>query len=57
MRYWHPFTEEAIDQIKQDGIKQLVVLPLYPQYSISTSGSSFRQLEQMWDEDDPAQRN
>ncbi len=52
MRYWHPFTEEAIDQIKQDGIKKLVVLPLYPQYSISTSGSSFRQLEQMWDEDD-----
>ena len=51
MRYWHPFTAEAIDQIKQDGIKQLVVLPLYPQYSISTSGSSFRQLEQMWDED------
>ncbi|MGB3767182.1 MAG: ferrochelatase [Phormidesmis sp.] len=52
MRYWHPFTEEAIDQIKQDGIKKLVVLPLYPQYSISTSGSSFRQLEQMWAEDD-----
>ncbi len=52
MRYWHPFTAEAIDQIKQDGIQKLVILPLYPQYSISTSGSSFRQLEQMWDEDD-----
>lgn len=51
MRYWHPFTEEAVDQIKQDGIKKLVILPLYPQYSISTSGSSFRQLEQMWDKD------
>ncbi len=51
MRYWHPFTEEAIAQIKQDGIKQLVVLPLYPQYSISTSGSSFRLLEQLWKED------
>jgi len=51
MRYWHPFTEEAIDQIKKDGIDKLVVLPLYPQYSISTSGSSFRQLEQMWKED------
>ncbi|MGB7251671.1 MAG: ferrochelatase [Phormidesmis sp.] len=51
MRYWHPFTEEAIAQIKQDGLEQLVVLPLYPQYSISTSGSSFRLLEQLWKED------
>jgi len=51
MRYWHPFTEEAIASIKKDGIEQLVVLPLYPQYSISTSGSSFRLLEQHWNED------
>ena len=51
MRYWHPFTEEAIASIKRDGVEKLVVLPLYPQYSISTSGSSFRQLEQMWKED------
>ncbi|MEL6440277.1 MAG: ferrochelatase [Cyanobacteria bacterium J06621_8] len=55
MRYWHPFTEEAIAQIKNDGIKELVILPLYPQFSISTSGSSFRVLEQMWSED-PALR-
>ncbi|PPS05563.1 hypothetical protein GOBAR_AA15082 [Gossypium barbadense] len=45
MRYWHPFTEEAIEQIKKDGITKLVVLPLYPQFSISTSGSSLRLLE------------
>ncbi|MEL6157807.1 MAG: ferrochelatase [Cyanobacteria bacterium J06627_32] len=51
MRYWHPFTEEAIASIKRDGIEKLVVLPLYPQYSISTSGSSFRLLEQLWQED------
>lgn len=51
MRYWHPFTEEAIAQIKRDRISNLVILPLYPQFSISTSGSSFRQLEQLWDED------
>ena len=55
MRYWHPFTEEAIAQIKQDGIEKLVVLPLYPQYSISTSGSSFRLLEQIWNEDSKLQ--
>ena len=51
MRYWHPFTEEAIAKIKQDGIEQLVILPLYPQFSISTSGSSFRVLEEMWETD------
>lgn len=51
MRYWHPFTEEAIARIKRDRIEQLVILPLYPQFSISTSGSSFRLLEQIWAED------
>jgi protoporphyrin/coproporphyrin ferrochelatase len=50
MRYWHPFTEDAIARIKQDGIEQLVILPLYPQFSISTSGSSFRLIEKIWKE-------
>jgi len=53
MRYWHPFTEEALVKIKRDRIEELVVLPLYPQFSISTSGSSFRLLERIW-ETDPA---
>ncbi|ESA34381.1 ferrochelatase [Leptolyngbya sp. Heron Island J] len=53
MRYWYPFTEEAVAQIKQDGIEDLVILPLYPQFSISTSGSSFRLLEKLW-QDDPS---
>ncbi|OAY70156.1 Ferrochelatase-2, chloroplastic [Ananas comosus] len=52
MRYWHPFTEEAIELIKQDGITKLVVLPLYPQFSISTSGSSLRLLESIFREDE-----
>ena len=51
MRYWHPFTEEAIARIKRDRIERLVILPLYPQFSISTSGSSFRLLEKLWQED------
>lgn len=51
MRYWHPFTEEAIAKIKRDRIDNLVILPLYPQFSISTSGSSFRLLEKLWQED------
>jgi protoporphyrin/coproporphyrin ferrochelatase len=55
MRYWHPFTEEAIAQIKNDGIKKVVILPLYPQFSISTSGSSFRVLEEKWSSDQALQ--
>ncbi|MBW4487740.1 MAG: ferrochelatase [Trichocoleus desertorum ATA4-8-CV12] len=51
MRYWHPFTEEAIARIKRDQIEKVVILPLYPQFSISTSGSSFRLLEKLWQED------
>lgn len=50
MRYWHPYTEEAIAKIIQDKIEHLVILPLYPQFSISTSGSSFRLLEKLWKE-------
>ncbi|WNZ23751.1 ferrochelatase [Leptolyngbya sp. NK1-12] len=56
MRYWHPFTEEAIARIKRDGIERLVILPLYPQFSISTSGSSFRLLEKLWQEDPTLQK-
>lgn len=52
MRYWHPFTEEAIEKIKKDQITRLVVLPLYPQFSISTSGSSLRLLEEIFREDE-----
>ncbi|XP_057851922.2 ferrochelatase-2, chloroplastic isoform X1 [Cryptomeria japonica] len=52
MRYWYPFTEEAIEQIKRDKVTKLVVLPLYPQYSISTSGSSIRLLQSLFREDD-----
>ena len=35
-------------QIKMDQITKLVVLPLYPQFSISTSGSSLRILEEIF---------
>ncbi|MEM9771249.1 MAG: ferrochelatase [Cyanobacteria bacterium P01_D01_bin.73] len=52
MRYWYPFTEEAVEEIKKDGVDQLVILPLYPHFSISTSGSSFRLLEKIWDNDE-----
>lgn len=51
MRYWHPYTEEAMEAVKRDGITRLVVLPLYPQFSISTSGSSLRLLQYLFETD------
>jgi len=35
-------------QLKRDNIRRLVVLPLYPQFSITTSGSSLRLLEHLF---------
>ena len=40
MRYWHPMTEEVIEQIQKDKVEEIVLLPLYPQYSKVTTGSS-----------------
>ncbi len=40
MRYWHPFTEEAIAEVLSFGPDEIVLLPLYPQYSTTTTGSS-----------------
>jgi protoporphyrin/coproporphyrin ferrochelatase len=57
MRYWHPFTADALNEIQRDGIDRLVILPLYPQFSISTSGSSFREIEKIWREDPKLQPN
>lgn len=45
MRYWHPFTDEALDAIERDGIRKVVLLPLYPQYSRATTASSVKEWE------------
>lgn len=42
MRYWHPFIEEAAKDVAAFAPEQVVLLPLYPQYSTTTSGSSFK---------------
>jgi protoporphyrin/coproporphyrin ferrochelatase len=47
MRYWHPFTEKALEQIERDQITQLIILPLYPQFSISTTGSSLNRINEI----------
>ena len=46
MRYWHPFIEDVVAQISRDGIKKIIGLSLYPQYSVTTSGSSLTKLKE-----------
>ena len=48
MRYWNPYTEEVLDTMYNDGITEMVIVPLYPQYSISTSGSSLKLLQEIF---------
>src|SRR4028118_41187 len=43
MRYWHPFTEEVLDELEKEGIKKVVLLPLYPQFSKATTESSVKE--------------
>ncbi len=45
MRAWHPFTEEALDQLVD--ADALLALPLFPQFSAATTGSSLRELERI----------
>jgi ferrochelatase len=40
MRYWHPFSLETARQVKDWNPDEVLLLPLYPQYSTTTTGSS-----------------
>jgi ferrochelatase len=40
MRYWHPFSDEAARAIRAWNPDEVLLLPLYPQYSTTTTGSS-----------------
>jgi len=41
MRYWHPFTDEAARAVKAWRPDRVVLLPLYPQFSTTTTESSY----------------
>jgi ferrochelatase len=40
MRYWHPFADRAARAIRQWEADEIVLLPLYPQFSSTTTASS-----------------
>jgi protoporphyrin/coproporphyrin ferrochelatase len=42
MRYWHPFSREAARAVASWAPDDVVLLPLYPQFSTTTTGSSLR---------------
>jgi len=43
MRYWKPLTDEIVAQVENKNYDKIVLLPLYPHYSITTIGSSFNE--------------
>src|SRR5579863_252253 len=53
MRYWHPFTAEAIEQLRDARCDEVVLLPLYPQYSSTTTGSSLNEWRRLFPDDVP----
>lgn len=42
MRYWHPLAPETVAAVKEYGADRIVLLPLYPQFSTTTSFSSIQ---------------
>jgi ferrochelatase len=42
MRYWHPFTAQTVADVQAWGPDEIVLLPLYPQYSTTTTASSLK---------------
>jgi ferrochelatase len=43
MRCWHPRASDVIKKVREYGPEEIILLPLYPQYSASTSGSSINE--------------
>jgi len=53
MRYWHPFTREAVEQLRTAECDEVVLLPLYPHYSSTTTGSSLNEWRRLFHDDVP----
>jgi len=43
MRCWHPRAFDVIKKVKEYNPEEIILLPLYPQFSASTSGSSINE--------------
>ncbi|MEW5947003.1 MAG: ferrochelatase [bacterium] len=47
MRYWRPTLAEALGEVSRCGARRLVILPLYPQFSTTTTGSAFSEIKRV----------
>lgn len=47
MRYWHPRARDVIQEMAQKDLSEVILLPLYPQFSTSTTGSSFKEFKDL----------
>jgi ferrochelatase len=49
MRYWHPFTKEAVEALRKAGpLDEVVLLPLYPHFSYATTLSSLKEWRRVY---------
>lgn len=48
MRYWKPFSDETAKAVAAFAPDEIVLLPLYPQYSTTTTGSSLKQWQAVY---------
>ena len=46
MRYVPPFAEKALLECKKNGVEELILFPMYPQYSTTTTLSSVEDIEE-----------
>lgn len=40
MRYWHPMSDQVVREVRDWGAEEVILLPLYPQFSTTTTWSS-----------------
>jgi protoporphyrin/coproporphyrin ferrochelatase len=52
MRYWKPLTEEIVEKIERGSYSKIILLPLYPHFSVSTTGSSFNEWKRFFKGDE-----
>ncbi len=45
MRYVPPFASESLKKFQEDGVQELILFPMYPQYSTTTTLSSLEDIE------------
>lgn len=48
MRYTPPFADSVVEKLKEKQIEKVYMLPLYPQYSTTTTKSSFEDFEEVY---------